>query len=255
MARTAIVNPRRKRRKSTTKRRRRRNPSTAIAAPRTPNRRRRTVRRRRNPSTYQATGYRKPNPGSGDMFDLDRVMDVMPPATAGIWGVRFALKQAGAFEPMAAGKGSAPGIKHAIAAVIGADVAAKLVASAFGADKAQIAYAAAIGFAGDVFARKRFFVGSEFVNSNLYLQGIDDMEEEAVDSDSDSEYYEEPSEYPEYMEGLQQGSSLGAQIVQGPDGQLYTLQGLEAESQLAGLQDQSALGRARSSRESSFGYA
>jgi hypothetical protein len=260
MAKTAIVNPRGKngrfkKRKSRSYGRRRRNPSSSSSAPRSYNpRRRRSYGRRRNPgiapagspasSPYSAGGYRRrPNPG-GEMFDIDRVMDVTPAATLGVWSSRWACKMAG---PMEDGK---PGMKHAIAMVIGAHVGSQAVGSFMGG-KEFIAYCGALGFAGDIFARRTLFEDSDWVKDNLVLDGIDDLEEATA--------YEDPDVVNGFEDSSQLGDDEAPQIFQGPDGRLYQLSGPAPDpayvpgGNVGGFEQRSALGRASS--ESSFGYA
>src|SRR5512136_3341838 len=110
MAQTAIVNPRRKRRRRRNepepnpRRRRRRRHYGAMAY--APVRRR---RRRRNPElgemadlgkrTYTKRVYRRRrNPDGALAGDFGALMEVAPPATAGVIGARWAVKMAGEME-------------------------------------------------------------------------------------------------------------------------------------------------------------
>jgi len=253
MAKTAVVNPRgRDGRFKRGGHKRKRNPAPAVqnprrkrrrshAAPASP-RRRRFARRRRNPTiqqAYSSGGYRQKNPGAGEMFDIDRLTDIVPAATAGVWAVRWALKMAGPFENIDHnGKTIAvPGLKHAFAGVVGASVGGNAVGQLMGEEhRGTYAEIAGLGFAGDLFARTRLFADSQWVQENLLLAGVDDCES---------------------MGALQQGSALGGdQYVQGPDGTLYlvqTMDGLTPDPAAIGaLQQGSALG---SSSASGFGYA
>lgn len=250
-------------------RRRRRRRHHASGAARTYYRR--SHRRRRNPSgisPYSSGSYRRrPNPG---MFDFDELMDTVPAATGGVVLARWGLKQAGAFEPEKDGT-LVPGVKHAIAIWLAAHLGGQLVGSLLGdASKGSVARIAALGFGGDLFLRARFARDSEWVKNNLSLQG--------------PEYGDEAE-----LNGFQAQSALGAvytdavgnqwtqdgsgnwvpagvmgELVE-HNGNLYqVLNGMGLDSQpgsgalLAGFQAQSALGgmrRARSSHQSSFGYA
>jgi hypothetical protein len=264
MARTAIVNPRasngrftkRKRRSYGSKsKRRRRNP--AAAGDRNYNPRRRSKRRRRrNPgssvaapasSVYSAGGYRRRNP---EMFDYDRLSDHLPAATLGNWSARFAARLAGPLEVSTAGGPPVPGFKHAIAMAIGAHVGSQMVGSMLGAEKAPIAYAGALGFAGDLFARRRLFSDNKWVKENLLLEGVDDLEEATADWEGDDD-----------LDGFENTSALGdgEQLVE-HNGVLYRLSGVAPDpAQLPGggmngFQNESALGNCAPSQESSFGY-
>lgn len=259
MARTAIVNPRkRKPAKRKAKKRtygRRRNPSTGGDRSYNARRRRPARRRRRNPtsaparSVYSTGGYRQRNPS--DLFDFDYLMDKMPAATAGVWLGRYAVKMAGPFEQIEAGAAGGagkmgPGLKHAFALLVASRFGSQMVGSALGNDKAQIAEIACLGFAGDLFARKRLFEDSTWVQDNLYLSGVDDMDFEGDDDD---------------VSGFEQDSALGELIV-GDDGTVYQLNGVAPDPAnypggIAGFEQNSALGFApvRPSADSGFGYA
>lgn len=287
MAKTAVVNPRRRRRRrnpqaSTTNKRRRRRRNYGAAAAVNPRRRRRSnrrrrsygmARRRRNPvSPYASTSYyRKPNPSFDVMQDLT---EVLPAATGGVWAARYALKQAGAYEPDAKGQ-LEPGIKHAVAIYLAATFGSSLIGSVLGHDKEHIAKIATLGFGGDLFLRTRFMKDSEFVKNNLSLQGMgyDDDEPDA------GGYY-----VPDGMAGFQEQSPLGSTMVDafgnqfvstpqgwqlaGADdlvmddqGNVYQL-GQAGGARLAGgggafggFAQASPLGGARANNGSSFGYA
>ena len=249
MARTAIVNPRRRAKRKANKRRRsygrKRNTATASSSDRSYNKRRRSSKRRRNPSPaasiYSAGGYRRKNP---DLFDLENITDKLPACTAGVMLTRYALKMAGPFEMDATTKRAVPGIKHAIACVLAAHFGSGIVSSMLGASKGPLAEAAAIGFAGDMFARTRLLDSSEWAQQNLFL-GDDEAPAE---------------EYQEGVNGFEQASALGAGgYVVGPDGTLYQMSGYAPDPAMAGFEQQSALGSAFSaaspSGESGFGYA
>lgn len=264
MAKTAVVNRRRRKkrrrnpsRSSSPRRRRRRNyGAAALVNPRRRRARRSAPRRRRrNPiSPYSGQGYyRRPNPG----FSFNEVMDVVPAATAGVMAGRFALKQAGAFEPGTGGV-LEPGIKHALALWAAAEFGGELVDSMFGHGKGQMARIACYGFAGDLFLRTKFMRDSEFVKNNLSLQGMgDDYGYEEADPDYETD--------PAFISGFQSQSALGApdmvdafgnRFVSTPQG--WQLAGSGSGAQLAGFSDRSALGMSRSTRPSttsSFGYS
>jgi hypothetical protein len=197
MARTAVVNPRRRRRKKKTthhRRRRRNYGAAASTVARSANRRRRSShkRRRRNPSTasvYGSGGYRRSNPMS---FNIDHITDTVPSATAGVWAARWAVKMAGAME------NGEPGIKHALAVWLASSLGSQLISSMFGsAAKGEYARIAALGFGGDLFMRKRFMAQTKWVQENLYLDGVDDMDDVPDYSDGDD------------MNGFQAHSALG----------------------------------------------
>lgn len=252
MARTAIVNPRRKKAKKrrTRKYGRRRNPSTSLSSDRSYNPRRRRRARRRNPaapakSIYSSGGYRRRNP-AGDLFDFDNITEKMPAATLGVMAARFAMKMAGPFEPNTKGGPNLPGIKHAIAMVLGAHFGAQFTGSMLGNGKALFAECGALGFAGDLFTRTRLLNDSPWAQENLYLNGPED------DADGG---------YEEGISGFEDTSALGAgEYVVGPDGTLYQMSGTPVATDpayypggntLIGFEDRSAL----ASAESSFGYA
>lgn len=284
MAKTAVVNKRGRRRRrrnptsSTTNRRRRRR-NYGAAATINPRRRRRRShgiarrrpsrggRRRRNPvSPYAGTGYyRRPNPSFDVMNDAT---EVLPAATAGVLAARFALKQAGAYEPDAKGV-LEPGIKHAIAIYIAAVFGGQLVDSVLGNGKGNIAKVSALGFGGDMFLRNRFMKDSEFYRNNLSLQGLG----MGMDEDDGGGYY-----VPDGMDGFQEQSALGSTMtdafgntyvstpqgwqLNGADdlvvddaGNVYQLSG-GGGARLDGFAQTSPLGAVRASRGgSSFGYS
>lgn len=236
MAKTAVINPRRRRRakrrsskkRTHTKRRRRNYGSAAVA--RSANKKRRSGgRRRRNPSvssTYGGGGYRRSNP-----LGLEHLMDTIPSATAGVWAARWAVKMAGPMED----KGQ-PGIKHALAIWLASHLGSSLIGTVFGSSaKGEFARIAALGFGGDLFLRKRFLTENEFVQKNLYLEG--------VDADDVPDYSEHVD-----LNGFQQQSALGDSFTDaagntyvqteqgwalagmgetfvGPDGTVYSLEG------------------------------
>lgn len=299
MAKTAVVNPRRRKKRArknpsaaNPRRRRRRNYGAATVARSANKRRRRHTggRRRRNPSVasvYSSGGYRRSNPFG---FNLSSITDTLPAATVGIWAARWAVKMAG---PMENGE---PGIKHALACWLASSVGSGIIASVFGSHaKGEYARITALGFGGDLFARKRFLKGNKFVTDNLYLEGVDDVPDYSEGAD---------------LNGFQQQSALGDSFTDaagntyvqteqgwalagmgetfvGPDGTVYALEGgmgtqqfqypanydalmqgsqmgINADpaygysgSAVAGFQQTSALGFARRnpSSESGFGYA
>jgi len=282
MAKTAIVNPR--------KRRRRRQPEVAENPRR---RRRRTYggflapkrRRRRNPEMgdmgarrhYRRRHYRR-NPDGLTTGNFGAVMEVLPAATGGVIGARWATHMAGDME------GGKPGFAHALAIWLAAVWGSPLIGNLFGdATKGKIAGIAALGWGGDLFIRKHWLEESDFGKEHLYLgdeegAGSDELTEEDVAA----------------LQGLTQGSAiadygrsffsrgmpsrarqfLGAepQFYQTPDGQIvqlgdYAAAGITpehaqilADAGYAGLQTGSAIaglgnfGRRRSDAKSSFGY-
>jgi len=269
MPKTAVVNRRRKRRT-----RRRRNATSRRsygAAVRTENarRRRRSRRRRRNPATgpisvrkaYSSGGYRRqPNP-DGSLFDFSVLTQVLPAATGGVMACRWGLHMAGEMED------DEPDIKHAVAAWISAALSGQIIGQVLNDRyKGLYAYIAALGFAGDLFARKTLFKDSDWLKENLYLgEAEDDDDEEETD-------YEE-------LDGFQDTSNLG-QVYYDANGNpwVLTAQGYQPAgqqqmqgmgqpamlppdpsigvgTQLAGFQDASVLGkRARAYAGNSFGY-
>lgn len=287
MAQTAVVNKRRRKRRHNAKRRRRNHYGAATpnrrrrrrhsSAPRRSNRRRRYSHRRRNPGTpsrspYSSGGYyRAPNPG---MFDFEDLTEVMPAATAGIWAGRYALKQAGAFEPAKDGT-LEPGLKHAIALWIAANFGGQLIGQLFGdVNKGRMATIAAFGFAGDLFLRTRFMKDSAFVKDNLSLQGLGDGDLDygsmsgfqshsqigAVEDSAGNQWVQTPQGWVLAGPGVGQGT----QLVQTADGTVYEMGRLDSlpgsGSRLAGFQSHSQIGqlgmrRANPNSQSSFGYA
>lgn len=253
MARTAIVNPRRKAKKRKTRKygKRRRNPITSTSSDRNYNPRRRRVsrKRRRNPSSpatsvYSAGGYRRKNP---DLFDFDNITEKMPAATLGVLVARYAFKMAGPMEPDTAGGPALPGVKHAIALVLGTHFGSQIIGNLLGSNKTLFAECGGLGFAGDLFLRKRALVDNAWAQENLYLSG-------------DGDDYA-PEGYEEGISGFENQSALGAgEYVVGPDGTLYQMSGTPIASDaayypggnsLVGFENQSAL----ASADSSFGYA
>lgn len=280
MGKTAVVNPRRRRRRAKRRsnpkrtRARRRNYGGVQLATRETNKRRRRRRsygrRRRNPS-YSP---RAMNPS----MDLERTMDILGPATAGVWGARWAVKLAGPFED------GEPGFKHALAVWLMARFGSDLIGNLFGSEsRGTYAQIAALGFGGDLFLRKRFMKDSDWMKKNIELAGVD----------ADDVYdYSEGAD----LDGFQQSSSLGdsfvdavgnryvqtargwalsgdGQLVQGSDGQVYLLEGgggsyqypsnydaMMMDAGVSGFQQSSSLGglgvpRGRASGGNSFGYA
>jgi hypothetical protein len=288
MAHTAVVNPRgrdgrfkkggsRKRRRnprrsSGKRRHRRRNYGAAAAI--NPRRRRRHYgggRRRRNPITpYASQGYyRQPNPAG---FNMDDITEVVPAATGGIWAARFALKQAGAFEPAKDGT-LEPGLKHAIAIYIGAVLGGQLVGSLMGPDKEHMAKIAALGFGGDLFLRARFMRDSEFVQKNLSLQGLGDADDTDYVSPLDGFQSSSPiagmgaptmvDAFGNLLVSTPQGWQLAGgmgqdvQYVTDPEGNVFALSGAQSGAVLGGFQSRSPIAGMGNvpSQESSFGYA
>lgn len=239
MPKTAVINPRRRRRRSTKKRRRRRyNTRSTGAAAKTVNARRRR-RRRRNPAdstpirrAYSSGGYRRKNPDT--FLNIDQLIEVTPAATVGVLGARWATKLAG---PMEDGE---PGFKHALAIWIASGLGGQVVSNVLG-DRYKGLYAmiAALGFGGDLFARKVFFKESDWFSENLYLEGF---QNESVLG----QVYEDA--VGNKYELTEQGYVPLGQVQKDP---ALAPQG----SQLAGFQNESVLGRAsRYSRANSFGY-
>ncbi len=256
MARTAVVNPRRRhKRKSNPKRshkRRRRNYGAALApVSRTPNRRRRRHygARRRNPGrSYLA---RAKNPA----LDLDSTIDIVPPATAGVWAARWAVAQAGEFED------GEPGIKHALAIWLAASFGADLIGSIFGDSKATFARIAALGYGGDLFLRKRFLKDSEWAKKNISLSGDDDDFAPAGGAYVDAMN----NTWVETPQGWAMAGLGDPQLYEDGQGNVYQLGALpgtygagfgafEASSSIGAFETSSSIGRA-SSADNSFGYA
>jgi len=281
MAKTAIVNPRKKRRRQpeqlTNPRRKRRSYGTAAAAPRR--------RRRRNPDSigelaavrksYRRRTYRK-NPDGMTSGNFGAIMEVLPAATAGDIGARWACKMAGEMED---GK---PSFAHALAIWLAAVWGSPLIGNLFGdASKGKMAGIAALGFGGSLFVRKHWLEDSDFGKENLYL---------GDDNGEDAELTEEDLAL---LEGLTEGSAIGdlgrrrmsrrmrpflgaaePQFYQTPDGNIiqmadYAAAGITpehaqilADAGYGGLTEGSAIAgyggfqpRRRSDAKSSFGYA
>lgn len=280
MAQTAIVNPRRRRRRrkneplqNPRKRRRRR----AYGSMAQPARRR---RRRRNPDmadlgrrTYKRRTYARKNPDGMTSGDFGAVLEVLPAATAGVLGARWAVKMAGDFED---GK---PGFKHALALWLAAIWGSPLLGNLFGDNaKGKMAAISCLGFGGDLFARKHWLEDSD-IGKNLYLgEGADDDDEELSAEDM------------ELLQGLTEGSAIadfgarsrarkfrpfiGAdpQLYVTPGGDVVQLSGAEigamtpehrqilADAGYSGLTEGSAIAgygsprQRRASGASSFGY-
>lgn len=248
MAKTAVVN-KKKKKKGATKRKR----NYGAAAKAAPRKRRRSstatpARRRSNNSP------RRRNPG---MFDFDSIMDVVPSATGGVWLGRWGVKLAGKFEDNADGIPE-PGLKHAIAILIAANMGGDMLGNMMGSSaKGDYARIACLGFGGDLFMRKRFMRDSDFVRENLSLEGVGY-------SDGDGAYNQQPTQ----MAGFQQTSQLGANgehLMIGPDGQLYHMPNADMQAppnydtirqQVSGFSRTSSLGMApaSSNQNSSFGY-
>jgi hypothetical protein len=257
----AMENPRRR------KRRRHANPARSYYK----RRRSHSRRRRRNPgiSPYSSGGYRRsPNPG---MFDVDELMSVVPAATGGVVMARWGLKQAGAFEAEKDGT-LVPGLKHAAAIWIAAHLGGQMLGSLLGdASKGNVARIAALGYGGDLFLRTRFMRDNEWLKNNVSLQGP-----EYGDADELNGFQSQSALGAVFQDAMgnnwtQDGSgnwvlagTMGAPELVEHNGTLYqVLSGMGLDSQpgsgsrLAGFQAQSSLGmaRARSSRDSSFGYS
>lgn len=292
MPKTAVVNPRKRRKggkrrrknpaASTTRRRRRRNYGAAAASSRTPNRRRRAKRshRRRNPGRAIA---RRRNPG---MFDMDNLIDTLPAATAGVFAARYAVQLAGPFEAstnMSGGPGvPVPGIKHAIAVYLAAQFGGKLIGDLLGSSaKGEYARIAALGFGGDMFARKRFLADNAWVNKNLSLAGVDDNTFnysggadlngfQASSQLGDSFVDAVGNRYVQTAQGWAL-AGVGAELVQDDAGNVYALEGDNGgqfeyprdydqqmeDSRVGAFSRSSALGfyPVRPHGESGFGYA
>lgn len=291
MAKTAVVNPKRRRRRkrrrnpssSNRPRRRRRNYGAAavVNAPRRRRRRRRygAARRRRNPaSPYAPTSYyRRPNPGGGiERMAMDLVRTI-PAATGGVMAARFAVRQAGAFEP---GKDGVlePGAKHAVAILIAAELAGRLLGEVNGAagDAARIA---ALGFGGDLFLRTRFMRDSALIRDHISLQGMGAEEQLYVDDSGQlfqlsgggaalAGFQNESALGDSYVDsagnvfmatpqGWALAGQLGEHFVQTEDGRLYQMSGASDGAVLDGFQNESALGLppAYANGSSSFGYS
>lgn len=254
MAKTAVVNKKKKKKSGTKKRRR--NYGAAAANPK-------KRRRRKNPGTPARRSSAAPRRRNPSMFDMDALMDVVPAATGGVWLGRWGVKLAGEFEPNSEGIPE-PGLKHAFAILIAANMGGDMLGNMLGsAAKGEYARIACLGFGGDMFLRKRFMRDSAFVNENLSLEGIG--------YDDDYEYEDEMDDEGQYVNGFHPSSALGANtenMVIGPDGQLYELEGAHTGTQyppnynrimenVGGFAATSSLGMsaAKPSQSSSFGYA
>ncbi len=236
MARTATVNPKRGRKRRKSKRKRKRNAPKryGAAARRSPNR-----RRRKNPSgagrksVYSYGGYRMKNPGG--WLGLDEITSVAPPATLGVWAVRWALKQAGPMVADAEGN-VRPDMKHWLWAYAAANIAPNLVGNFFDDPRADdYAQIGALAFAGDLLARRQLFDDSEWVNQNLYLgddTGVESMagfqtttalgQAQFVDPAGNT-YVQTPTGWTLAGVGqvaLPEGTEAG-DVVQTPDGQVF----------------------------------
>lgn len=271
MAKTAVVNRRRGRdgrfRKGGSSKpasrahhpKRKKNPSRryyGAAAPR-------KHKRRRNPSTamavqraYQPAGYRRSNPSAGGFFNS--MMEVLPAATGGVWAARWAVHEAGDFEKDDKGA-LVPGAKHALAIYLAAHFGGQMIGQLLGdPNKGTIAAISALGFGGDMFARKRFFTDSQFVKDNLYLDGVDDDGSPDVVSDQE-EPYAELGAYTDAVGNRYVRTAQGWQLAgayDDPSRGAQRLAGFQAQSALGGFESQSALGGiVTSSNGSSFGYA
>ena len=161
MATTATVNPRRRRKKK--RKSRRRNPASYGAAAKTAPRRRRAAAA----TPYRSAGYRKrvANPKLR-LMDMDRYVKIIPPAAIGNSIGRAAVKLAGPFD------NGEPGIKHAIAGVLGIALGSNLVGNVFRDTRAaEYAYASGLGYLGELFLRKRFLKDSAWYTENISLEG------------------------------------------------------------------------------------
>jgi hypothetical protein len=198
----------------------------------------------------------------------------IPAATAGVMASRFALKQAGAFEPASDGV-LEPGIKHAAAVLVAAELGGRLLGMFMGSGAGDAARIAALGFGGDLFLRTRFMRNSALVKDHLSLQGMGAEGELYVDSqgnvfqlggfqnesalgdtyvDSQGNVFEVGADGNWALQGLGDAGDF----VRTADGQLYQLSGGPSSGTvLDGFQNSSALGMppAAPSNGSSFGYA
>lgn len=280
MATTAVVNPRRRRRSKKRRAnprrrryrygaaRRRRNPSPYAMA----NPRRRRRRRRRNPSPYampnprrrSSGGRRRRNP-TGDLLDFDRVIDQAPAATLGVLAARWLIKFAGPFEGSAAGLAAggttggapAPGVKHALAIMIGSKIAGDMI-DGFMPGKGHLAEIAALGFGGDLFLRKRFLANSPWMSQNLYMDGFEMDSQIGQDSFTDAtgqQYVRTPTGWA--LAGMGQSNLMVM-----PNGDVVQLDGFEMTSQIGdeyedgsyAMGSQYTDGSAAMGMGSSFGY-
>lgn len=260
MARTAVVNPRKRRKlygaaaaahakKQGTKKRRRRNPSAPSYAMSNP----RKKYRRRNPANYamsNPTKRRRRNPSSaaGGMFDIDRMLGIIPAGVGGIQAARWAVKLAGPFEVGGAGRSDKPGIKHGIAIALAAHFGGAMLGDLLGdPDKGAIAEIAALSWGGDLFLHRAYLdnpAPDSFTARNLYLGGADTDRQLGADDFIDAtgnRYTRTPQGWQ--LAGIEMGAGIetdeplpAGQIVTGPDGQLYQVAGDDDDRLLAGIE-------------------
>lgn len=198
---------------------------------------------------------------------VDDVIEILPPATAGVWAARWAVAQAGEFEE------GEPGLKHAIAIYIAASFGADLIGSVFGGSKATYAKIAALGFGGDLFMRKRFMKESKWVTQNLSLAGVDAADQAYTNAYSHGASYGTMGD-DTFVDAIgnryvstPQGWALAGdddgtgQLYQTEDGQVYQLSGFESTSPIGAFESTSPIGAlaghrlpAASAGDSSFGY-
>jgi hypothetical protein len=229
-----------------------------------PRRRRRRRYRRHNPSPYampnprrRSRGGRRRNPG-GNLLDFDRAIEVAPPATLGVLIARWLTKFAGPFEGTVGGVPAQPGIKHALALLVGSKIGADII-DGFMPGKGHIAEIAALGFGGDLFLRKRFMRDSRWMQENLYLEGFDMDSQIGADTFVDATgqtYVRTANGWA--LAGFDMHSQIGqyqpGQIFTLPDGTVVQVEGeYESGDYAMGSQYESG-SNAMGFGDSSFGY-
>jgi hypothetical protein len=207
------------------------------------------------PNPRRRSGGRRRNPGMGNLLDFDRAMDVTPAATLGMMMGRWLTKFAGPFE---AGVGGAPqpGVKHALALLIGSKIGSDLV-DGFMPGKGHIAEIAALGFAGDLFLRKRFMMNSPWMMENLYLDGFE--MESAI---GQSSFVDATGQtYVMTPNGWALAGGVGQELTPGqiftlPDGTVVQVEGEyeDGSDAMGGFEMESAIGGQYETGDAAMGY-
>lgn len=207
-------------------------------------------------------------------FDIEALIGTALPAGAGVVACRWALNEAGPFEPPTeAGKPPVPGIKHALAIYLAARFGGQVIGQVFGSpQKGHYAEIAALGFGTDLFIRKRFFNDSQWAQKNLYLAGVDAPDDSYYrqgmgtfeEQSSIGETYTSPEDGQTYVNTGNGWAVAGlGQLIQGEDGQIYQIAGpYEAPEDyepimrdVAGFGDLETTSQLGARHNSSFGYA